>query len=141
MLSVVAGLALLACQPIVMFPGGGLRGTVEPLPSDWSFSDAVETAQLETRPSDPYSVNVWGVGIGKRFYIVAADADRNWVHHIAANPHVRLKLDSAIYELQAVRTDEPVDLDAFLAAAKQKYDFEPEPGQREQAVLFRLEPR
>ncbi len=140
-LSVVAGLALLACQPIAMLPGGGLRGTVEPVPSDWSFSDAIKKVQLESRPSDPYSVNVWGVGVGERFYVAAGDSENNWVRHIAADPRVRLKLGSAIYELRATRTDDPAELDAFLEEVKQKYDFEPEPEQREKAVLFRLEPR
>ena len=61
--------------------------------------------------------------------------------HIAADPRVRLKLGSAIYELRATRTDDPAEIDAFLEEVKQKYDFEPEPEQREKAVLFRLEPR
>ena len=29
--------------------GGELSGTVKPAPSDWSFTDSVETVQLETR--------------------------------------------------------------------------------------------
>ena len=46
-----------------------------------------------------------------------------------------------LYDLPAVGTDDPAELDAFLAAAKRKYDFEPEPEQRAKAALFRLEAR
>ncbi len=51
------------------------------------------------------------------------------------------KLEENLYELTAVRTDEPAELDAFLSALKRKYDFEPKPEQRGSAALFRLEPR
>jgi hypothetical protein len=125
-----------------MIPGGSLSGDVQPVPADWSFTDEVETVQLETRPDDPYSVNVWGVGVGDTFYIASGRGiDAAWAEHIEANPNVRLRVGDAIYELAAARTTDPAELDAFLAAAKQKYDFEPEPEQRETAVLYRLTPR
>ena len=74
-----------------MFPGGELsgpvaRGTV----SDWSSSDAEVTVQLETRPSRPCSVNIWGVTRGSDFYISAESwrgflgiGDARWVAHIS----------------------------------------------------------
>ena len=65
-------LAVIACGPIWMIPGGELSGTVVPVPADWSFSDAIEIVQLETNPDDPYSVNVWGVGVGPIFYVASA---------------------------------------------------------------------
>jgi hypothetical protein len=135
-------LLVLGCGPLVMIPGGSLSGDVQPVPADWSFTDEVETVQLETRPSDPYSVNVWGVGVGDIFYIASGrGVDAAWAEHIEANPNVRLRVGDAIYELDATRTSDPAELDAFLVAAKAKYDFEPEPGQRETAVLYRLTPR
>jgi hypothetical protein len=135
-------LLVLGCGPLVMIPGGSLSGDVQPAPADWSFTDEVETVQLETRPSDPYSVNVWGVGVGDIFYIASGrGVDAAWAEHIEANPNVRLRVGDAIYELDATRTSDPAELDAFLVAAKAKYDFEPEPGQRETAVLYRLTPR
>ena len=102
---------------------------------------AIETVQLETRPDDPYSVNVWGVHVGHRFYVVAAEKDGRWARYIAEDPRVRLRLGDDLFELRAVLTDDPSELDAFLAAAKRKYDFEPKPEQRAKAALFRLEPR
>jgi len=138
---VLAALALLACDPIVMIPGGELSGAVKPPPKDWSFSESIETVQLETNPEDPYSVNVWGVGVGEAFYVAAGDTGNQWAKNIAADPRVRLRLGDDVYELSATRTEAEEDLETFLAAAKQKYDFEPDPEQREKAALFRLGPR
>ena len=132
---------LLGCGPLVMVPGGALSGTVQPVPSDWSFSGAIETIQLETRPSDPYSVNLWGIGIGENFYVAAGSSENRWVSNISEDPSVRLRLGDDLYELRATRTKDPVELDAFLAALKRKYDHEPEADEREQATLFRLKAR
>jgi hypothetical protein len=132
--------AVVACGPLVMLPGGKLSGGVKPVPADWSFSDSIDTVQLETRPRDPYSVNVWGTAAGADFYIGGSKKNR-WIAHIAEDPNVRLKLGDDVYELRAELTDDPADLDAFLAAVKRKYDFEPEPDQRAEAVLLKLEAR
>jgi hypothetical protein len=132
---------LLACGPLVMVPGGELSGTTQPTPPDWAFTDEIETVQLETRPDDPYSVNVWGVAAEGRLYVAAADPGSRWAQNIGEDPRVRLKLGEDVYELRAVRTEDPAERDAFLAAVKRKYDFEPDPDQESQAALFRLEPR
>ncbi len=129
--------------PIAMLPGGELSGVVKPVPESWQFSDAVEEVQLETRPSDPYSVNVWGVGIGRRFFIASSGGMRNaWAGHIAVDPRVRLRIGEDIFELRAVRNDDPLDRRRFLAGARNKYDgFEPDEDQAAEAVLFVLGPR
>ncbi|MCG8590872.1 MAG: hypothetical protein MJE66_16390 [Proteobacteria bacterium] len=132
---------LIGCGPLVMIPGGALSGDVQPPPADWTFSDATETVQLETRPEDPYSVNIWGAAVGPRFYVAAGDPTSRWVDHIEADPRVRLRIENAVYELVATRTEDPGERNAFLAAVKRKYDFEPDAEQRGQAALFRLEPR
>ena len=131
----------LGCGPVWMFPGGELSGTVEPAPTDWSFSDSVDTVQLETRPGDPYSVNIWGAAVGERFYVGAGEATSTWAEGIAANPNVRLRIGSRLFELRAVRIDDDAEIDGFLAALKRKYDFEPDPDQRGEATVFRLDPR
>ena len=130
----------LGCGPFVMFPGGALSGDVTALPASWAFTDAVDTVQLETNPDDPYSVNVWGVAAGDTFYI-AGDRDNQWAQNIRANPNVRLRVDGRIYELTARETRDDADLDAFMAAVKRKYDYEPDTEQRGRASLFRLSPR
>jgi hypothetical protein len=130
--------SLLACGPTVMIPGGELSGETEAVPSDWSFSDAVETVQLETRPEDPYSVNIWGVAVGSDFYVAAGNAENAWALNIAEDDNVRLRVGEAIYELRAVRDGSPEARQRFLAAAKRKYDFEPDEEQASEAILFRL---
>jgi hypothetical protein len=129
---------LLACGPVVMIRGGRLSGETAATPTDWSFSDRVETVQLETRPDDPYSVNIWGVAVGEEFYVASGKAENAWAGHIAADDRVRLRIDGTIYDLRAVRDDSPKSRERFLAAAKAKYDFEPENDQASEAVLFRL---
>jgi hypothetical protein len=139
--AVVLGLVLTACGPLVMIPGGELTGSVKPIPQNWKFSDAIDTVQLETRPGDPYSVNIWGVGLGEAFYVAAGDAESRWASFIAEDPRVRLKLNDDLYELNAVRVTDEAELDGFLTAVQRKYDFEVEPGQREKAAVFLLSPR
>lgn len=139
----IALLLALGCGPLVMIPGGALSGAVKPVPGDWSFTDSVETVQLETRPEDPYSVNVWGVAAGGGFYIASGRGESAaWAKHIAADPRVRLRVGEDIYELRAVHTTDEAEINAALEAIQKKYeDFEPDEEQRQQAILFRLEPR
>jgi len=139
--AVLATLLFLGCGPLVMVPGGRLSGEVAPVPQDWAFTDSVDTVQLETRPSDPYSVNVWGVSAMGAFYVSAGDRENRWAQHIAADPNVRLKVGDAVYEMQAVEVKGKADRDALLQAMVKKYDFTPSPEQRERATLYRLEAR
>ena len=90
----VLGLALGCADPLLGFAGGQLEGPTAPVPDDWSFSDAVETVQLETRPADPYSVNIWGVARSGGYYIASGKGmDAAWAQHIAEDPRVRLGLE------------------------------------------------
>ena len=66
---VLAMVLLAACEPLWVIPGGTLAGDESGPPGDWSFSDAIDTVQVETRPTNPYSVNVWGVAVGRHFYV------------------------------------------------------------------------
>jgi hypothetical protein len=134
----LALLGLPACGPLVMIPGGELSGEVQNVPSDWSFSDAVKTVQLETRPADPHSVNIYGVAVGRDFYVAASKPDNQWARNIADDENVRLRIGKTIYELRAVRDDSPEGRERFVAALKQKYDYEPEEGEAYEPVLFRL---
>ncbi len=136
-------LLALGCGPIGPLPGGSLSGDVATAPpADWSFADEEVTVQLETRPSAPYSVNVWGVGIGDRFYLASGrGGEASWVEHIAGDPNVRLRVGDTIYELRAVRVEDETQGQSFVEALKRKYDWEPSTQERERAWLFRLDPR
>ena len=103
----LALLGLPACSPFVMIPGGELSGEVQSVPSDWSFSDAVKTVQLETRPADSYSVNIYGVAVGREFYVAASKLDNQWVRYITDDDNIRPRTGKAIYELCAVRVHSP----------------------------------
>jgi hypothetical protein len=137
----ILAFSVLACDPLVMIPGGELSGETQPVPEDWTFTDSVETVQLETRPDDPYSVNIWGVGIAEEFFVASGKPDNAWAEHIAADDRVRLRVQEAIYDLRAERDETPEAREQFLAAAKAKYDFEPDPDEASEAILFRLVPR
>jgi len=52
--------AIAGCgRPLFLLPGGALEGPTAAAATDWSFTDAIETVQLESNPADPYSVNIW----------------------------------------------------------------------------------
>lgn len=142
-LFLTAVLFALACGgPLVMIPGGELSGTVQPAPPDWAFSDGVDDVQLETRPSDPYSVNVWGVGAGSRFLIAAGGGvESSWAKNMIDDPRVRLRIGDDVYEMNAALTSDEGVRTEFLAAAKKKYDFEPDADESANAALFILTPR
>ena len=55
---------------------------------------------------------------------------------------MRLRIGEHLYELRAVRTDDPQDRVRFLAAVKKKYDrIEPDEEQAAVSVLYYLESR
>ncbi len=86
--------------PFFVFPGGELRGeVVDEVPGDWSFLEA-RWVDLETRPSDPYSVELNYTVLEGRLYIDPAEG-RRWLDHIRADPRVRARFDGRIYLLQA----------------------------------------
>jgi len=144
----LAALLLAACGPLGPFPGGELSGELEREPvSDWSFLDAHETVQLETRPDDPYSLNIWIARHGGRAYISTSlilgeenPAERAWVQHVGENPRVRLRVGRTLYELRALRVLDPGEAAAALETLLAKYEVDP--GERSnRAWIFRLDAR
>jgi len=135
-------IAALGCDgPLYMLPGGELSGSVNPAPEDWKFTDSHEEFQLETRPDDPYSVNIWGVALRSGFYIMTS-RETDWSEYVEADPHVRLRVGEDIYELKAERSDDRLDRRRLKAALRNKYDgFEPDAELEAKAVAFRLVPR
>lgn len=107
-----------------MFPGGALAGdVVDPPPRDWSFVEA-SFVDLETRPSDSYSVEVNYFVKDGRLYVDPAEG-RRWLDYMRADPNVRVRFHGKVYPLRAVRVSDPAELEGF----------DPE------RVVMRLDPR
>lgn len=144
----VLGALLLGCGPLGPIPGGRLRGTVvEPPPSEWSQVASVRTAQLETRPEDPHSINIWTGVVDGQLYVTSSlirgpddPTERDWVRHVLADPRVRVRVDGRVYELNAVRVEDSALVERVRAAMIEKYDVEPD-AHSSAAWVFRLVPR
>jgi hypothetical protein len=128
-------------RPFLLLPGGALEGTTQPIPDGWAFTDEVSTVQLETRPSDPYSVNIWVTAVGEHLYLHAGANRSAWVENIEADPNVRLRVDASIYELAASRVDTQDEFDRFSDAYEKKYERRPRNENVAEVYLFRLRPR
>jgi hypothetical protein len=115
-LSPLAWLALALCLscggPVLMIPGGALRGEVvrEPV-DDWSFVTA-RFVDLETRPENPYSVELHYTVKRGKLYIDPKEG-RGWLDHIRADPRVRVRFDGKVYPLKAMLVDDPEELQGF----------------------------
>ena len=142
--------ALVACGgPVGPFAGGRLSGEIgDAAAGDWSFADDVENAQLETRPTDPYSVNTWFVGIGPALYVPTSmilgpkdPSDRGWVVHVADDPAVRIRLGERVFERTAVRV-EGAEYDRARSALEARYALDPAERDPERIIwIYRLDPR
>lgn len=141
LIAVSSLLLILGCGPLLLLPGGKLDGEQTTAPSDWSFSDEVNTVQLETRPEDPYSVNIWAVGMGPLLYVHAGANRSSWVEHMEANSDVRVRIEDELYELRASRVEGPDEFKRFSDAYEQKYGSRPRNENVAEAYLFRLEAR
>ena len=82
----VIGLLLIAvaatlsgcAEPFIVMAGGQLSGEVTDPPADWSEFNDEEIIQLETRPEDPYSVNIWMIASGPDLYVATGDDPTRW---------------------------------------------------------------
>ena len=114
-LLVVAAIATsLGCGggPLLLIPGGELYGeVVTESVTDWSFvTDPF--VDLETRPDDPYSVEVNYVVKDGQLYIESAEG-RRWLAHIRTDPRVRVRFGDKVYPLRAVLVGRPGELEGF----------------------------
>ena len=113
--TVVLALALVACGgPFLVIPGGALRGELvhEPV-EDWSFVDD-DFIDLETRPDDPYSVELNYIVREGQLYVDPAEG-RSWLEYIRADPRVRVRFGDKIYPCTAVLVGKPGELEGFDA--------------------------
>ena len=135
----VSSLLLIAgCGSYNPLPGGKLDGSAAPAPKDWTFSDEISIVQLETRPEDPYSVNIWAVGMGSFLYLHAGANRSSWVEHMEANSDVRIRVEDKLYDLRASRVEGQDEFDQFSDAYEAKYSTRPRNENVAEAYLFRL---
>jgi hypothetical protein len=126
---------------MIPFSGGKLEGRLTPAPEEWTGVAQAEVIQLETLPSDPYSVKLWIIGMGKLLYVHAGANRATWVENIEVNPEVRLLIDGLLYELRASRVEDAAEFEAFSDAYEVKYGNRPRNENVNEAYLFRLESR
>lgn len=137
----LAASAAACAGPCLLLPGGTLEGPVVEEPESWAFTDEVGTVQLETRPADPYSVNIWVVALGPHLYVHAGASRSTWVEHLEADPRARIRVEGALYELRAERVATQEEFDRFADAYERKYDRRPRNEDVREAYLFRLAAR
>lgn len=131
-------LPLFGCGPTLLLPGGALPGQDAEAPADWAFSDEISTIQLETNPEDPYSVNIWAVGLGDRLYVHSGANRATWIENMEADPRVRAKLGDQIFALQAERVTSPEEFSIFANAYEKKYGNRPRNEKIAEIHLYRL---
>ncbi len=141
LLLAVFALALIGCEPIGPIPGGALKGEGAAPPADWTNVASVVTVQVQTRPGDPYSINIWCVAIGHDFYIAAASETSAWAKYIDVDPDVRLRIGNALYDLRAVRVTDAAELARVQRAYETKYDVGEEDNRPQERFVFRLDRR
>jgi hypothetical protein len=115
--AIVAWIALFgsACGgPFLIFPGGQLSGeVVSETIGDWSFVDE-RFIDIETRPSDPYSVELNYIVRDGNLYIDPAEG-RTWLEHIREDPNLRVRFAGKVYPVTAVLVGKPGELEGFDA--------------------------
>ena len=140
--SVVLSLSFAACDgPLVFMAGGELTGTVADPPATWRFAEDAGFAQLETRPADPYSINLAYVQLNGVLYVYAGNTRTSWVEHIEEDPLVRIRVDGTIYPVQAARVTESDEIAEFAVQWANRSVFQRDPEQFDEVWLYRLEAR
>ena len=136
-------LALLAgCgDPMMTLPGGALSGVATAVPPDWSSVADVKTIQVEFRPQDPYSHNIWCVGLGPDLYIATSAKGTRWTPFVATDPRVRARVGTALYDLLAVAVNDAAERTRVADAYGVKYDLVGNDNWVTGALIFRLDRR
>jgi hypothetical protein len=142
--AVLAAVLLLVAgcsEPFIVFAGGALAGEEAQPPENWDALRDEETFQLETRPDDPYSINIWAVGIGRDVYIGTGPDGTRWSDYIVADPRVRLRVSDTVYALRAVPVTDVDERTAVAAEYADKYGMDRDENWLKDALVFRLDRR
>jgi hypothetical protein len=124
--------------PLPFMSGGQLDGEERPAPGDWTLEEDFGLGQLETRPDDPYSVNIAYTIVEGQLYINAGDTETEWVKHMDANPLVRLRISDALYPLRAERVQDPSEISAFGKVWVDQSVFHRDPDGLDEVWIYRM---
>jgi len=113
LLALLTSLLAIGCGgPFLIIPGGRLSGeVVNDKITDWSFVED-SFVDLETRPGDPYSVELNYIVRDGKLYIDPAEG-RSWLDHIRADPNLRVRFGDKIYPVKALLVGKPGELEGF----------------------------
>ncbi len=143
--SLPLGLTLLllagCAEPMIVLPGGALGGTRGDPPADWTEYNDIEVIQLETRPEEPYSINIWAAGIGGDLYVATSADGTRWTEHIDRNRDVRIRVLDTIYELEAVAVLDHEERQRVAAEYVTKYDVDSDDNWVAAGRIYRLDRR
>jgi len=128
-------------EPFIVLPGGALSGDVVQAPEQWGNVGDTDVVQLETRPSDPYSVNIWTVAIGHDLYVATGEDGTRWTANLEQDRNVRLRIDGNVYALRAMPVVEPAERAAVAAAYVSKYGVDSDDNWVAAGQIFRLDRR
>ena len=124
--------------PIGVMPGGKLSGPEAMVPANWGAAGEYGGMELETRPDDPYSVNIAYTVVDGILYANAGDTETQWVKNMDADPRVAIRLDGVIYALRAERVTSAAEIARFGAAWTSQGRFYRDPAELDQAWVYRL---
>ena len=124
-------LRITGLPPHDRMPGLWLKGNLVTTPvSDWSFTDQVETVNVQTNTwyGIPHSVTTYCVSYNGQLYLtsvypagVVYPNGRNWNSNVARDPHVRIKIGNNVYERVLSYVTDPAEHAAVLAMKRKKY--------------------
>ena len=146
--SCLALAAVVGCRgPVGPFSGGRLKGPEGSFPGSWTHADEVMQIQLETNPSDPYSVNLWLAILEGDAYVstsLLAGTDdptqRAWVKNVQADPSVRVRIEDVVYPAELDPITDATLRDLVFEAFLEKYPHL-ELERAEAALYFRIAKR
>lgn len=131
-------LAISCNGPTGLMAGGGIDGEARPAPSDWAFAGDAGLAVLETKPEEPYSVNLAYTVFDGVLYVNAGGTETQWVKNMESDPRVRLRIEDAIYELRAERVTDRAEIEAFAKAWLDQSFFRRDPLGYDEVWIYRL---
>lgn len=132
--------ALSGCE-YIPFSGGKLEGQIEVPQPGWPEITEAEIIQIQTNPSEPYSVKLWVAVVNGKPYIHAGKNLATWVEHLEKNPELLLGFNHKLYELQAFRVTSQEEFNQFASVWEAKYGNPPRNLDITEVYAYRLEPR